>query len=338
MTSKKIDFLKRTFISITLVIILGILPKKLCLQPSQAHSLANRENNKTSLVYSQVKPDKLIKQGKKYYQDRDYTEAIKVWQHARNIYQSQQDKLNQATVWNYLCLAYTKLGQLPAAEKAIASSLKLLDSLKVKNLSVLAQTFNTQGSLQLAQGDNTQQAILTWQEATKIYQQAGDEIGEIGSLINQAQGMQELGLYIKAEKTLTQVKDILDKQKDDELKISGLRKLGNIQRLLGKLTESERILQESLALARSLQSDTQISASLLNLGNTAIAKGEYEKAKNYYQQVVNLSPSTVTQLKARLNQLRVFIDTQEYTKAVKLSRELKPQLDELPINRNNIND
>ncbi len=194
MTSKKNHFFKITFISITLVIILGILPKKLCLQPSQAHSLANRENNKTSLVYSQVKPERLIQQGREYYQDRDYTEAIKVWQHARNIYQSQQDKLNQATVLNYLCLAYTKLGQLPAAEKAIAYSLELLDSSEAKNLSVLAQTLNTQGSLQLAQG-NIQQAILTWQEATKIYQQARNGTGEIGSLINQAQAMQELGLY-----------------------------------------------------------------------------------------------------------------------------------------------
>ena len=191
--------------------------------------------------------------------------------------------------------------------------------------------------MQLGQS-NTQQAILTWQQATKIYQQAGDKTGEIGSLINQAQAMQELGLYIQAEKTLTKVKDILTEQTDDEIKISGLRKLGNIQRLLGNLTESEAILQESLALAQSIQSDTQISASLLSLGNTALAKGDYETALDYYQQVVKFSASTVTKLKAQLNQLRLFIDTQEYSKAIALSRDIKPQLDKLPINRNNISD
>ena len=194
MTNKQFKFLKRTVIGITLVIILGTLSKHFLVKPINAHSINNQESIKNSLLYSQVNPSQLVQQGREYYQAQDFTEAIKVWQQAQDIYQSQQDKLNQATVLNYLCLAYTKLGQLPAAEKAIAYSLELLDSSEAKNLSVLAQTLNTQGSLQLAQG-NIQQAILTWQEATKIYQQARNGTGEIGSLINQAQAMQELGLY-----------------------------------------------------------------------------------------------------------------------------------------------
>ena len=337
MGSKQFNFLKKTFIGIILVIILGILPKHIPIQPINANSINERENIKNSLIYSQVNPQQLIQQGREYYQVQDYTEAVEVWHHALNIDRSQLDRLNQATVWNYLGLAYIKLGQLPAAEKAIASSLRLLDSLEAKNLSVLAQTFNTQGSLQLAQG-NTQQAILTWQQATSIYQQIGDEIGQVGSLINQAQGMQELGLYIQAEKALTQARNILVQQADNELKISGLRKLGNIQRLLGNLAQSETILQESLAISRSFQSDTQIGASLLDLGNTATARGEYQTALNYYQQVVNLASSSTTKLKAQLNQLRILLDTQEYTQAIELSRDLKSQLDELPINRNNISD
>ncbi|GAB4535389.1 MAG: hypothetical protein Tsb0014_22300 [Pleurocapsa sp.] len=321
-------FYKKFLISIVLVIFLATIPKHLLLQPIQATNIENT---------SQVNPSQLVIQGKEYYQDKNYNEAIKVWQQARNIYQVRRDKLNQATVLNYLGLAYIKSEQLPAAEKAIASSLKLLDSLENKNLSIFAQTLNTQGSLQLAQGD-TRQAIITWQQATEIYRQIGDKEGEIGSLINQAQGMQDLGLYIQARQNLTQVKDILAQQGDRELKIFGLRKLGNIERLMGNLAESNQILQEALAIAKSLKSDVQISASLLDLGNLATAKREYETASNYYQQVINLAPSPTTKLKAQLNQLRIFVDTQEYTKAIKLSRVLQPQLDKLSVNKNNISD
>ena len=118
MASKKYNFLKKTFIGITLVIILGTVPKQLFVQPINAHSISEQENIKNSLIYSQVKPDKLIQQGKEYYQAQNYTEAIKIWQKTQDIYQSQQDKLNQATVLNYLGLAYIKSGKLPEAEKS----------------------------------------------------------------------------------------------------------------------------------------------------------------------------------------------------------------------------
>ena len=337
MYHNKINFFKRIILGIILVIILGILSNRFLIIATNANATNNIVNSKNTLVNTQVNPAQLVEQGRKYYQAQDYTEAVKVWQKAQNIYQSQQDKLNQTTISNYLCLAYTKLGQLPEAKKAIKYSLELLDSLENKNLPIFAQTLNTQGSLQLAQG-NTQQAILTWQEARKIYQQIQDTTGKIGSLINQAQAMQELGLYIQAEKTLTKVKNILTEQTDDELKISGLRKLGNIQRLMGNLTESETTLQESLELARSVKSNTQISASLLTLGNTALARGESQTALDYYQQAINLARSDTTKLKAQLNQLRVFIDSQEYIKAVELSRNIRPQLDQLSVNRSNIKD
>ncbi len=339
MYRNKINFFKRIILGIILVIVFGTLPNSFLIISTNANATNNLVNSKNTLFNTQVNSSQLlVEQGRKYYQAQDYTEAIKVWQQAQNIYQSQQDKLNQATISNYLCLAYTKLGQLPEAEKAINYSLELLDSLENKNLSLLAQTLNTQGSLQLAQG-NTQQAILTWQEATKIYQEIKDTTGKIGSLINQAQAMQELGLYIQAEKTLTKVKDIVTKQTDNELKISGLRKLGNIQRLMGNLTESETTLQESLELARSFNSNTQISASLLSLGNTALAKEESKTALEYYQQVINIASSdSSTKLKAQLNQLRILIDTKEYTKAIELSRNIRPELDQLSVNRNNISD
>ena len=102
MASKKLNFLKRTFISITLVIILGTLSKHFLVQPIKAHSIDNQETIKNSLLYSQVNPSQLVQQGREYYQAQDFREAIAVWRQAQNIYESQQDKLNRATVLNYL--------------------------------------------------------------------------------------------------------------------------------------------------------------------------------------------------------------------------------------------
>jgi hypothetical protein len=47
--------------------------------------------------------------------------------------------------------------------------------------------------LQLTQGQESD-ALETWQQAEAAYQKAGDEVGILGSQINQARALQALGL------------------------------------------------------------------------------------------------------------------------------------------------
>ncbi len=136
----------------------------------------------------------LLQQGKIAYEAGRYTEATATWQKAYQQYQAQGNLLNQVLSLSYLSLSSQKQGNWQAAKQYISQSLDLLESepeLKAKNLVIYAQAINTQGRLQLSLG-KIEAAIESWQKATEVYQQAGDEIGTLGSQINHAQSLQSL--------------------------------------------------------------------------------------------------------------------------------------------------
>jgi len=284
------------------------------------------------IVQNQFERAQLLQQGKILYEEGKFAQAATVWQQAANVYQQQGDKLGSALALNYLCLVYQQLGQWNEGERAIASSLKLLEEIpSPQRLPVLAQALNTQGQLQLARGQ-TELALSTWKQATATYTQIGDNAGITGSLINQAQAMQTLGLYLQAEKTLEQVKQSLQNQPDTPIKVTGLRSLGNALRVIGKLDESQTVLQQSLELAQRLQSANDISPVLLSLGNTARAQQDTQALK-YYQQAQAASTSPITRIQAQLNQLSLLIETQKITDAQSLASQIQSQIPNLPPSR-----
>jgi tetratricopeptide (TPR) repeat protein len=82
--------------------------------------------------------------------------------------------------------AYQQSGNLDEAWRIINTSLTLLSSFNTsQSTRIRAQVFNAQGSLQFAQGQ-TEAALKTWQQATALYQQLGDQPRWIGSLISGA--------------------------------------------------------------------------------------------------------------------------------------------------------
>jgi CHAT domain-containing protein len=283
------------------------------------------------LVQNLPNQAQLVQQGRTLYETGQFAEAARVWQQAAQVYQSQRDRLNQALALSYLSLAYQQLGQLEEAKVAIADSLKLLEPFTVQPLPdnssvlILAQALNTQGQLQLSLGQ-AELALNTWQQATATYAQAGDEAGMTGSLSNQVQALQTLGLYRQASKTLTQVEQTLQNQPDSPIKVTGLRSLGNALRMVGDLDQSRQVLQQSLAVAQQLKSPSDISAILLSLGNTARAQQETKAALAFYQQAATASTSPILRNQAQLNQLSLLLDTQQLRAAQALWSQIQPQV------------
>ncbi|BCL39065.1 CHAT domain-containing protein [Nostoc sp. MS1] len=275
----------------------------------------------------------LIQQGKELYQEQRYIEAVNIWQAALK---AETDVLSQAMVLNYLSLAYQELGQWQQANQTINSSLDLIrKSTQTKPAKlILAQALNTQGSLQLAQG-KAQEALNTWQQATAIYTTAGNVQGRIGSLINQAQAQQALGLYLQARKTLLQIEEVLEQQPDKQLQTTGLRSLGNTLRLLGALDDSQRILQRGLNIASGI-SKHELSQTLISLGNTAYAQGNKETALKYYEQAAATATIPITQVQAQINQLNLLIATEQRQKAVSLATQVQQNLTKLSPSRTTI--
>ncbi|MBD2201910.1 CHAT domain-containing protein [Calothrix sp. FACHB-1219] len=287
------------------------------------------------------------------YQAGKYAEAIDILKQTLATFNHQGNKLNAAMTLSNLSLAYQQLGQWQEAETAITQSLDLLAKLSTPESSqILAQALDIQGRLQLSQG-NAEAALNNWQAAAKIYQQLKDEESLIRNQINQAQAMQNLGLYLQADKTLIAVADSLNKLPDSPVKAAGLLNLGNIRRLVGNFQQSEQKLTEALQVAERVKSAQIISDIRLSQGNTYrnqrdiqinlenkeiknSIKSYTEKAITSYQQAINPSATPTTRINAKLNLISLLIDEKDWQQVGQLLPQIKYQLAELPVSRTSV--
>ncbi|MFB2921404.1 CHAT domain-containing protein [Aerosakkonema funiforme] len=291
----------------------------------------------------------LLQQGREFFQAEQFSQAAEVWQQAAAAFKASGDKLGEAQALNHLSLAYQQLGKLPEAQDAIASSLALIRNSDNNSESgiILAQALNAQGHLQLALGQS-EAALKNWQKAATTYFQIGDKEGAIGCQINQAQALQNLGLYRRARKTLEEVEVSLQTQPNSLLKATGLRSLGNSLRAIGELEKSRQLLQQSLSIAQELRSPAAISAAQFSLGNTnralanraeylenaASAKTEVQAAISAYQQAAKTSTSPIMRVQAQVNQLSLLLEERQFSEAENLRAQI--HFEKLPASRRSV--
>ncbi|NER99299.1 MAG: tetratricopeptide repeat protein, partial [Symploca sp. SIO1B1] len=283
----------------------------------------------------QLTPEQILKQGREFYEAGQFFEAANLWQQAAQAYKNQGTILNQAQALNYLSLAYQDLGQGKQAQEAITTSLELLQSrkkLEPRGVAILAQALNTQGSLQLTQG-KTETALATWKQAEATYELAGNETGKLGSRINQAQALQTLGQYRRANELLKKLVEELQTQPDSVLKADGLRSLGIALQTVGDLVKSKAILEQSLAISQQLNASADTSATLLGIGNIARDVQRYDVAWKFYQEAANLAQTPITTLQAQLNQLSLLAQTQQWQTASSLMPQIESNLSQLSPSR-----
>jgi CHAT domain-containing protein len=306
---------------------------------SKAENTEQTITPSTSLPSSTISPPaQLVQQAEEHYQAGQLLDAIALWQQATTHYETAGDRLNQALVLSFLATAFEDLGQWVPANKAIDQAISLLTPENPASnpdaLSVLAQVLTAQGKLQLAQGEASE-ALETWQAAEAAYSRADDTIGILGSQINQASALQAAGLYRRATGLLTQIEQSLHNQPDSRLKVTGLRNLGKILRLVGDLAQSQAVLEQSLAIAERLDSPSasEISGILLSLGNTTRAQGETDTALALYQRAATTAPSLPAKTQAQLAQFSLLIAADRQADAQRLLPQIQSQLAELPPGR-----
>ncbi|MBD2179787.1 CHAT domain-containing protein [Planktothrix sp. FACHB-1355] len=306
---------------------------------TESNGYLNQENKSVeSLVNSANdggKAENLLEQGKQFYQAGQFSNAAQAWQSAASNFADLKDTLNQARASTMLSLALQQLGQWQSAKEAISKSLNLLNNSQAKNQNsalILAQALNAKGNLELALG-NAEEALAIWQQAAATYTKGGDRAGAIGSLINQTQAMQSLGLYRRASTTLQEVEQTLQKEPDSLLKSIGLRSLGNALRQVGDLKRSREILQQSLEIAKRLQSTPDIGETLLSLGNTSRIQQDAAAALKFYRETASTSTSELTQVQARLNELSLLLEQKRLEDAKSLFGQIQSQVSNLPATR-----
>lgn len=291
-----------------------------------------------SSIIDSSNPKYRLHQGRSSFESGRFAEAVKFWEAAYIGFKNQGDILNEAWSLSYLSLAYQNLGDWPNAEVSITHSLNILKHLNVQkqgNSAILAVALNTLGNLKLSTGQ-AQAALKAWQDAESAYAVAGDEVGKLGSQINQAQAMRALGLYRRGQQLLVNLHQKLQNQPDSIIKAKALQSLGIAFQLVGDVQQSQEILQQSLKISKDLNSATDISNILFNLGNTARDLQQIEVAFDYYQQVVAQTSNSQLRVDAQLNQISLYLQTRRNKPSEALLSEIKWQLEKLPASRMSI--
>ncbi|MEH2169706.1 MAG: CHAT domain-containing protein [Nostoc sp.] len=270
-----------------------------------------------------------LEQGRNLYHAGRFADAVTIWQTAAQQYHTQSDRLNEALSLSYLSLAQQELNQWEAAQQSIEQSLKLLQtSIPSADAILWAQALNTQANLQLHTG-KAETALESWQQAQKYYEQAGDKMGSLGSQINQAQALQSLGFYRRSKQQLEVLTQKLLAMPDSEIKVSGLRSLGLALQMIGD-SKSQQVLEQSLAIARQISAQPQLSSILIGLGQTAVDLQDPEAALDYFEQAQLLATNPSDRLQARLAQFKLFLNYDKLEFAAPLVPQLLQQLRELP--------
>ncbi|WP_027249768.1 tetratricopeptide repeat protein [Planktothrix agardhii] len=238
----------------------------------------------------------LFQQGKQYYTQGQYSQSAEFLQRAILGFSQQGDRVNQAIALSNLSLVFQQLGQWDQAEKNLELSLGLIQDSSLKPL-ILAQILEIQGQLQLTKGQ-PEQAIKTWKQSFKLYQEAGNLLGTITNQINQAMALQSLGLYRQSLQTLIEVNETLKSQPDSLIKATALLNLGNTLKQVGDLTTSETVLQQSLELAKTLNNLQLLSQVYLSLANLNRSQNNLDLALKYYQNAAETAPNALGKIQA----------------------------------------
>ncbi|KAB8317352.1 CHAT domain-containing protein [Tolypothrix campylonemoides VB511288] len=268
--------------------------------------VAAKVSSPTPIVQSRFDAEQLANKATTLYRNGKFEEAATAWKQTATAFAAKGDKLNQAMAFSNLSLTYQQLGQWEQAKKTIEDSLEILKNQPQgkEQFKIQAQSLDVQGYLQRELGQSAD-ALKSWEEATKIYSQINQPEKLAQSKINQAQAMQDLGLYPRACNTLLEVvskelgvkncqeldpeqltleeQEKLVKRLEEIAKqeyplptVVGLRSLGELLRVQGQLELATAILQTSINLAQKLNSPQDQAVAYLSLGNTLrdIAQGK----------------------------------------------------------------
>jgi tetratricopeptide (TPR) repeat protein len=251
-----------------------------------------------------------------------------------------------------LSLTYQQLGQWQAANRAIKDSVELLKS-STKHDRLLAQTLDIQGKLQRETG-KAADAIDSWQQSATIYRQINESEALTQNNLNQAQALQDLGLYPRACKkiltvlsidniaTCQQLNLVTETEFTDKLKkittnnpninkALALKSLGDLLLIIGQPDRSQQVLASSLTVAEKLNSPAELANIYLSIGKTAQSlttkeaeplirlRREYQKqALTAYDRVIILSDNATIQQQAKLNKLGLLLQSQKWAEAENL--------------------
>ena len=303
----------------------------------------------------------LVRQARTLYSSERFSEAVPLLQQAAAQFEVKGENLDRATALSNLAATYGQLALWEQAEQAVNSSLSAVrkEAKTPEQQRIFAETLNIQGQLQLERG-RTQDAIDNLDLSAKIFEQLDRKNQLLQVQINLSRAWETLGLYPRACKILLasfklenktcEVSTVdLESLKNGSISLEtvrGIHALGRVFRVLGQLERSEDLLLAGLESAQKLGVKQEEAGIYLNLGNTARAKSNKpglnvqqrtqleRSALEYYVRSSGMSARASTLgMQAKLNQLSLLVDRQNWSEAQVLWRAIAPQFADFPSNR-----
>ncbi len=297
----------------------------LLLNGAQALPPASTMHQSAPLI-AQTRPITL-EQGQQLYENGQLLEAAQVLQ---QVADSASTPTERVVALRNLALVYQQMGNWAQAEAAIAQAQSVLETTALPNQAQLqAQVLDVQGGIQLDQGQG-EAAIATWQQSIDLYTELEQVEAALHAQINQAQAMQQIGFNRQAVATLLPIVETLNSQPDSLIKAVALRTLGDSLLQAGSLAEAQAALEQSLAIATALPHPATASAAALSLGNLNAIQTEYETALALYAQATATAADPLVQAQAQLNQLDIWVRTDQISHVQSRWSDLQTNLEALP--------
>lgn len=275
-----------------------------------------------------------IDQGRQLFNKGQFAAAVESWQAAAETAGREQEVLTEAIALSYLSLAHQALNQWNQAQRAIDTSVDLLESGPTGQVdaALWAQVLNTKASLAYYLGQ-AEPALEQWAQAEDFYRQANDNPGVLGTQINQAQALQSLGFYRRSRQQLEAIAQQLSSMPDSELKVNGLRTLGTALQVLGDLGASRAALFESANIAITINATNELSATYLSLGRTADDWGDRNAAIEMFNRAKQVAKTPADALQANLSRLRLYANQSDTANITHAAAEIARQIEALPPSR-----
>jgi CHAT domain-containing protein/Tfp pilus assembly protein PilF len=195
--------------------------------------------------------------------------------------------------WGRYGLAVSALILLGVPAVAAPSAIKISQGVSQQsggNQAAAAERTFTEGDQLYQQGtaQSLRKAIAKWEEALKLYREAGDRRGEAFTLTNIGQVYSDLEEKQKALEYYSQSLPLSRAVGDRKQEASILNSIGSAYSYLGEKQKAREYFNQSLLLHREAGNRYGEATVLNNIGLVYLELGENQKALEYYSQSLPL--------------------------------------------------
>jgi CHAT domain-containing protein/Tfp pilus assembly protein PilF len=255
-----------------------------------SHPQTQPQTNTTTLDKSRIEAEKLVEEGMQLLsrQTKDARlEAAKKFQQSIAVWESANDRVEEARAYYLAAHCYNQIGQPLKGEEIATQGLAVARS--AGDPINEAYLLDTIGSSFSDRGDRSK-ALVYFYQALKLRPET-DLAGRSNTLNNIGITLAWIGERSKALEYLGQVTDILAKMNDPSRRATVLGNLCVINNDLSDFKKAFDLCNQALKIKREVGDKSGEASALNNLGSVYASSGQYQKALDLYLQARDIHKS-----------------------------------------------